>query len=107
VDFWDRVYFKHRYGSGGQGRVSGWINAFFPYINGRPNTTEMIRNNFDKTHEDDFPFGLNVVPVTVIDHGVTHNTEFYGGLVGVTMDPETYSVKAETGYAIQDLGVEE
>jgi len=113
LDFWARVYKKHRYGSGSQGKISGWINTFYPYINGSGGTTAMLRNvdavawefDYNKgTDEQDFPFGLLAAPVKVIDHGIPYDTKFYGGLVGVTMDPHTFQVKAESGWCVQNLG---
>jgi hypothetical protein len=35
IDFWRRAYLKQGFGSGGDFNVSGWVNAFYPYINGK------------------------------------------------------------------------
>lgn len=112
VDFWKRAYLKHRVGSGGDFNVSGWINAFYPYIAGKAKGT-MQRNPFvawdqkqkrEGTDPDDFPFGLSAVPVKIDDHGTEYDCEFYGGLVGVSMQRTDYEVKPVSGISIQLLG---
>lgn len=115
LDFWKRAYLEHRVGSGGDFRVSGWINVFYPYVAGSVRGT-MQRNPFvawdtfkDAYHEgtdpDDFPFGLSAVPVQVNDHGTEYDCEFYGGLVGVEMNRPERQVKPVSGYSIQLLGL--
>ncbi len=111
-DFWCRVYKHKGYGSGGQGSVSGWVNAFFPYVNGAPQTTAMARNEFvdwqkggDGIDEFDFPMSLVSAPMLLDDNGTKYDTMFYGGLVGVTVDQSTWAVKAESGWALQNLGL--
>lgn len=108
VELWKAAYLAHRVGSGSQSRVSGWINSFFPYVSGGK---RIVRNPYVnwKNNErgagldtDDFPFGMARVPVLVDDHGRELRCEFYGGLVGVSMD-EDFTVRAVSGIAIQHL----
>jgi len=110
IEFWKQAYLKHRYGSGGQFNVSGWVNTFFPYIAGKKQG-QMSRNHCmqwessEGIDDDDFPSGLVCAPVQVIDHGTPYDCKFYGGLVGVSMQ-EDFTVKAESGIAIQLLDKE-
>jgi hypothetical protein len=110
VEFWKRAYLRNPIGSGGQYNVSGWVNAFYPYVAGRG---AMQRNPFiawdatkgeDGLDGDDFPLGLSSVPVTVNDHGTEYKCAFYGGLVGVEMRRPEYEVKPVSGYAVQLVG---
>lgn len=110
VEFWKRAYLRNPVGSGGDYHVSGWVNAFYPYIAGRRG--EIQRNPFvawdtlqghQGTDPDDFPLGLSTAPVKVVDYEAEHTCEFYGGLVGVEMG-EGYAVKPVSGYAIQLVG---
>jgi hypothetical protein len=113
IEFWKRAYLRHGYGSGSQHAVSGWVNAFYPYVAGK-GPDQMKENLFvewesnDKQNgldTDDFPFGLVKAPVELVDHGEPHPFEFYGGLVGVSMT-EDFTVRPESGIAIQQLDVE-
>jgi hypothetical protein len=119
IDFWKDAYLKHRKGSGGDYDVSGWINAFYPYVAGDRSVPkgQMRRNPFvdwQAEHLDrygkpagldseDFPIGLVTAPVLVNDHGVPYDVEFHGGLVGVSMQ-EDFTVRPESGFAMQLLG---
>lgn len=111
LEFWKRPYLRHPIGSGGQYAVSGWVNAFYPYVAGERKGT-MRRNPFVSwegnstrgLEPDDFPFGLSAAPVTVNDHGTEYKCEFYGGLVGVAMSAADYQVRPTSGYSIQLLG---
>lgn len=109
IEFWKAAYLEHRKGSGGDYDVSGWINAFYPYIAGQ-RTKDMRRNpcidwgakGNRGVDGDDFPFGLVSAPVEVDDNGTQRKCEFYGGLVGVSMTND-FVVRPESGYAIQLL----
>lgn len=112
TEFWKRAYLRHPVGSGGDYSVSGWVNAFHPYVAGR--RSGMQRNPYvawdnAKAYEGldpaDFPLGLSAVPVKVDDHGTEYECEFYGGLVGVQMSqgPE-YAVTPVSGLSVQLLG---
>jgi hypothetical protein len=110
-DFWRQAYLQHRVGSGSQYNVSGWVNAFYPYVAGK-REGEMVRNpyvDWQKDHggrgldTDDYPFGMISVPVLVDDHGQEFNCKFYGGLVGVSMSAEDFTVRPESGIAITDV----
>lgn len=107
TEFWERAYLEHRVGSGGQFNVSGWINAFYPYLAGsKPG--QMVRNphiaweaNQKRGADpDDFPLGLIQAPVSINDNGAQHQAVFYGGLTGVSM-AEDMSTKPESGLAVQ------
>lgn len=114
IEFWESAYLKHRKGSGGDYDVSGWVNTLFPYLAGR-SPGEMKRNKFvdwQANHgsgypgvdSDDFPFGMVSAPVKIDDHGTLYDCKFYGGLVGVSLG-EDYTVKAESGISIHNLGL--
>lgn len=117
IEFWKAAYLKHRKGSGGDYDVSGWINTFYPYVAGSGGTSPMVRNRFVDWQADhgkgspgldseDFPLGLVSAPVLVIDHGKPYNCEFYGGLVGVSMQDD-FTVRPESGFAMRLLGESE
>lgn len=106
IEFWKAAYLEHKKGSGGEYDVSGWINAFYPYVAGLQ-ANNMRRNPFvdwragnKGLDSKDFPFGLVMAPVTVDMDGTIHKCEFYGGLVGVSM-AEDFTVRAESGFAMQ------
>ncbi len=113
IEFWKAGYLAHRKGSGGQYDVSGWINTLFPYIAGKDpkqlRRNEFVdwqkdRGNYAGVDPDDFPFGMSYAPVELDDNGIVYDCKFYGGLVGVSM-AEDFTVKAESGIAIQNLGL--
>lgn len=110
LDFWNRAYLSNRVGSGSQSNVSGWINAFHPYV--AEVEGQMRRNPYldwqkdwghDGLDTDDFPFGMVSAPVLVVDHGQEFDCRFYGGLVGVSMADHDLTVRAESGIAITDV----
>jgi hypothetical protein len=114
IEFWKRAYLKHPVGSGGDHDVSGWVNAFYPYIAGK-SEGGMLRNPFvawdtfegtyhQGTDPNDFPLGLSAVPVSVDDNGTPYDCKFYGGLVGVEMKGSEHEVKPVSGYAVQLVG---
>jgi hypothetical protein len=105
VDFWRGIYLQHRYGSGGQHNVSGWVNAFYPYISGE----SPVRNkcvDWEGGHGDvdpqDFFSGMVFAPVKLDDNGTEYDLKFFGGLVGSSLDEEL-NVRPVSGFAIQDV----
>ena len=115
IDFWKAMYKRERFGSGGQGNITGWINALFPYTNGPktrdPGRGKMLVNrslnwqdpSTPGTEDNEYPSGIIAAPVEVIDFVGSHRCEFNGGLVGVTLSDDLM-VEAKSGWAIHHLG---
>lgn len=102
-DFWSRIFVDDPAICGGDGRVSGWINAFFPYKSSL--TFGVARNKAlagsgDKPRIDDFPSGLR--GITFRDRRAT-DVHVDGGFLGVLQDPETLALEAVTGWAVHRL----
>lgn len=109
LNFWRRMFIDHPVGSGSQYKLQGWLCAFFPYIVA---TSGLVRNPLVNwagagkigIDPDDIPSSLVFAPVTVIDHGEEMDFKFYGGVVGVSVNPATFEHEPVSGWAIQNLG---
>lgn len=108
IHFWDE-FFKVDGGSGGP-YVNGWIGTLFPYLK----TQKVYKNPYLEAKDrwggpklDEFPSGLASVPFKweIGDTNTTHDMEFVGGLVGVSQDTNTLSLKTESCWAVKDTGV--
>jgi len=121
--FWQSIY-KYESFSGGNA-VTGWINAFFPYLKGKQ--PELLARNrwlaeggarlealLSAQHDpvafgadgpglDQFPSGLAVAPF-LWDYRDQElfNMEFISGFVGVKQDPTTMTLCPEIGWAIRE-----
>ena len=108
ADWWGRMYLTHRYGSGGQYNVTGWINTFYPYVSASKGLARNTALNWETndpdagTEAEDFPATLVFAPVILDDNGALYDARFYGGLVGVAVAGDR-TVSATSGYAIQRL----
>lgn len=88
-------------GSGGSTWVSGWINAFFPFINSKTSSPFCVPYN-DKilyprgldTHQ--FVSGLSSTPVTLDDHPL----EFRSGFLGVMVDEKGEGLQPCVGWYV-------
>ena len=130
-DFWQSIC-RYQSWSGGEG-VSGWINAFFPYVRDKKNggTREnpwlafhdhslhqflyppMPVDRFDVEYDqyapckDDFPLGLACAPFRWEIRDREFPMEFLGGFVGVAQDLVSYGLRPEIGWAVRDAIVSE
>jgi len=106
ADFWNAAYLEHRFGSGGQYNVSGWINHFYPYVQGEQALVQnpTLLKGGGATDPLDFPTMLVTAPVEVVNDsmGVTQ-CQYHGGLVGVSR-AEDYTVQPVSGYAFSIEG---
>jgi hypothetical protein len=120
LGFW-RSFFKTNSESG-EGKVTGWINALFPYLDETRTTStgaEGMGRLFRNPHMDDwqgtdtdsgdvwirdsqFPSGLSCAPFTWFFHDTKIPMEILGGFVGVSQDPRTLVVSPATGWVIRD-----
>lgn len=108
--FWDGIY-KDGGGSGGP-FVTGWINAFFPYIEDyktkgytRINqyaTKAKLSEGYHGPNTASFPPGLAKVPFVWDYLGVEFNYEFLGGFVGAHQE-ETLAVRPAIGWAVREV----
>jgi hypothetical protein len=109
IEFWKRMFVKHRHGSGSQYGLEGWLCAFFPYLSGGQ---EMVRNpcvnwaGKGRIDPDDIPSSLAFAPVELDDHGALYDFKFYGGLVGCCVEDD-FTISPVAGYFIQNLGAKE
>lgn len=87
--FW-KNFFKRSYGSGGT-KVNGWISAFFPYINDKPNKLmqgdlgeSVLKNPWSGYEIGDFPSSIGTVPMTWDCRGATYKMALASGMMGST-----------------------
>ena len=120
TEFWQSIY-KHRSASGGP-YVTGWISAFFPYVNNlRTNRATVMNPSFRRrgAASENAPYsadevssyslttasvpsGLATAPFTWRYLSETHEMEFLAGFVGVRQDGETLSLRPEIGWAVSE-----
>lgn len=99
LTFWKSIY-KDGGGSGGP-YVSGWVNAFFPYLaKGRKNR-DLSGTNYCN-HTDAYPSGLSSVPFVWHYFATDYEMQFLGGFVGMSQDPSTLAVRPALGWAVAD-----
>lgn len=103
--FWTRAY-KESGGSGGP-YVSGWVNAFFPYLSSAKGPHKNHCVEWTKTRgmgglsPDAFPVGLSKAPMLWHYLGQTFPMDLIGGLVGVEQDADG-TLRPGIGWAIAD-----
>ncbi|HEY1066657.1 MAG TPA: DUF4419 domain-containing protein, partial [Pirellulales bacterium] len=121
--FWQSIY-KLEGGSGGP-YISGWMNAFFPYLKNWETSLATDRNPwmteggsqlqelyFPSPEENEelsvsgpttesFPGGLARASIEWNYRDQSYPMEFWGGFVGVRQDRETRSVRPEIGWAVR------
>jgi Domain of unknown function (DUF4419) len=122
--FWRSLY-KVNDQSGGP-VITGWITAFFPYLNdyrtkqatvpvngffkiGKGHLDAMLNPNHKRNRQwargpttEQFPSGLSKAPFlwTYLDR--RFDMEFLGGFVGVAQDQETLALRPEIGWAVRE-----
>lgn len=107
MEFW-KNFFKRSYGSGGTA-INGWINAFFPYVKGKPN--KMMQLNFKEevlkgaragNEAGDFTGSVGAVPMLWDCRGVQYNMKLATGIFGHTfINVEgTQTFKPVIGWAV-------
>ncbi len=108
-EFW-RSFYKWNDGSGGP-FISGWINAFFPYLEdqeSRSGAPCLLRNGGVKglVHEgicsDRFPSGISLAPFVWEYFGIRIPMQLYAGFAGVSQDPKTLEVRPSIGWAVAE-----
>jgi hypothetical protein len=106
--FW-KSFYKYNGGSGGP-FISGWINAFFPYLEDEKASGEpvLLRNKSvgGLIHEgicsDKFPSGMSLAPFVWKYLGTRIPMKFFAGFAGVSQDPETLAVRPSIGWAVAE-----
>lgn len=100
--FWDSLY-KEQSRSGGTA-VQGWINVFYPYLDGVKQDASASYANRSAwgTTTDRFPSGLTKVPFVWNYLGTEYDMEFLGGFVGVHHG-EDLGVRPAIGWAVRDV----
>jgi hypothetical protein len=106
--FW-RSFYKFNDRSGGP-FISGWINAFFPYLEDEMSAGEPIlsRNNGvgGLVHEgicsDRFPSGMSLAPFVWDYLGTKIPMKLFAGFAGVSQDPDTLAVRPAIGWAVAE-----
>ena len=102
--FWTSLY-HWKNASGGE-QISGYVNSLFPYVQNREKTGFTKQN--DNLHgkwgfsPGEFPIGISIVPFVWNYLGTKYDMDFLGGFVGVSQDPDFYSVRPALGWAVRD-----
>ncbi|WP_438015431.1 DUF4419 domain-containing protein [Sorangium sp. So ce315] len=99
VAFWRSIFKRHEE-SGGP-FITGWINAFFPYL--ERNGALHVNRAVDAMAEQHVPSGLSVVPFTWIDRARQHRMEFLAGFMGISQDEDTLALRPAIGWAVREL----
>ena len=101
--FW-QSFCKQSGGSGGP-FVTGYVNAFFPYLRNKkvnPYANGTRSPYRDGPRTDDIPGGLSVVPFQWKYYGQDLPMDFLGGFVGTHQDEGTQQVRPVLGWAVGD-----
>lgn len=105
-------FFKRHSMSGGD-KISGWVNALFPYLkNYRDGDKYTAKNDWMKKDKWDsdhggagsaaYPSGFGQAPFVWNYHGTEYAMKFTAGFVGVSQDPTTQAVRPAIGWAVGD-----
>lgn len=106
--FWREIY-KHEDASGGP-RISGWINAFIPFLGDRGtasrNALAFLGNHrakhaFDGVGISSIPPGLSSAPFNWVLLGEPRPMSFVAGFTGVAQAPDG-TVRPRLGWAVAD-----
>ena len=106
TDFWSRIVTRESYGSGGQSRISGWINVFMPFSDkGVYKLSKAKPQSFEwgTTPDNDIPPAAVEVPVEIDDNGREYKTIFYGGLIVCLYNPDEDSIRPAVDWAMVDI----
>lgn len=105
-----RSFVKENDVSGGT-VITGWINAFFPYLKD-PSRAPTVRNAYMRpdrwnstwqgAHTDDFPSGFASAPFVWEYFGQELAMRFVAGFAGVAQDERTLAVAPAIGWAVSD-----
>ncbi|KAJ9059118.1 hypothetical protein DSO57_1005917 [Entomophthora muscae] len=103
VEFWKSIY-KLR-GISGFPDVSGWINAFFPYLQFSDGfkinaCAHGSLEDCPKFSLDYYPVGITRTPFKWNYHNATYDMELAAGLVGVEKNATTNHVQPALGWAV-------
>ncbi|WP_437776955.1 DUF4419 domain-containing protein [Sorangium sp. So ce1097] len=99
VAFWRSIFKRHEE-SGGP-FITGWINAFFPYL--ERNGALRVNRAVDAMEEQHVPSGVSVVPFTWIHLGQPYRMEFLAGFMGISQDEDTLALRPAIGWAVRGL----
>lgn len=87
-NFWSSIYkYRGALGSGGKPTISGWITAFFPYIQGKKRYCDWScysagRYDECRINPSFLPYGISCVPVDWNYGGNELKFSFYAGFIG-------------------------
>lgn len=104
VDRW-QSFFKEHSESGGS-KITGWVNALFPYLKDHRSGGYTRRNSGGSRGDsycassDSFPSGLSEAPFVWEYCGTRYPMKFMAGFVGVAQDAATGTVRPATGWAV-------
>lgn len=106
---WQSLY--HEGGGSGGPFVTGWVNAFFPYIKGNQGnctrinkyalTLEADRGFYNGPCTSDMPSGMASVPFKWFYYNEEYPMKFLGGFLGAYLSP-TGTVRPAFGWAVAD-----
>jgi len=118
-DFWNSIYKWHGRDGSGSPYVTGWVLTFFPYLDnplakyaslsGRNSSAPPLCRNSWLSARPDFLPGRDAFPCLpakapfrwqYLDS--VFEMEFVGGLIGISQDPKTLSLRPEIGWAVRD-----
>ena len=101
------------YGSGSRSWYSGWINAFFPFVDGGKQnkfcvpylgSNDYIQNGLKQAGAGNdvnkYPYGLASAPVKWKYYELECSLKFIAGFMGVSQDPQTQELSAMVGWVV-------
>ncbi len=105
--FWQSMVksIEHGVGSGSSTTISGWINLFYPYLNGGKNNElrrwQDMYNSYGY-NPDQFPDVVSSVPVEWDYFGETISLHFHAGTFGYQQDPESLALSTIIGWIVSN-----
>lgn len=108
--FWESIYKFHGPKGSGTPHVTGWISAFFPYVNTdcgfSRNATLRDFGQSRRLQKENFPRLPSKAPfkwrVGIPPSETVFDMEFIGGLIGVAQDPQTLCLRPEIGWIVRE-----
>lgn len=104
--FWQSIY-KHHSASGGE-ELSGWILAFFPYVN-QPRDAMTQNPYFQKANQQNWRIKLGAIPAGSCTIPFTYRAQqddemlLEAGFRGISQDPESLAVRPELAWVMKKI----